>query len=76
METVCFPPRSSSPTQVLLPIANWKPKNPPVVGDDIGPLIVHVYEVEMPENTVMLPFIRFCFITQSISALNAQKHLF
>ncbi|XP_015251444.1 PREDICTED: integrin alpha-V-like [Cyprinodon variegatus] len=36
---------SSSPTQVLLPIANWKPKNPPVVGDDIGPLIVHVYEL-------------------------------
>uniref|UniRef100_A0A7N8WR86 Integrin, alpha V n=1 Tax=Mastacembelus armatus TaxID=205130 RepID=A0A7N8WR86_9TELE len=36
---------SSSPGQVLLPIANWKPKNPPVVGDDIGPQIVHVYEL-------------------------------
>ncbi|XP_051814771.1 integrin alpha-V [Acanthochromis polyacanthus] len=36
---------SSSPGQVLLPIANWKPKDPPVVGDDIGPQIVHVYEL-------------------------------
>ncbi|KAI4790350.1 hypothetical protein KUCAC02_034691 [Chaenocephalus aceratus] len=43
-------PRVSSITQlavlakVLLPIANWKPREPPVVGDDIGPQIVHVYE--------------------------------
>uniref|UniRef100_A0A672IN63 Uncharacterized protein n=1 Tax=Salarias fasciatus TaxID=181472 RepID=A0A672IN63_SALFA len=37
--------RSSSPGQVLLPIANWKPREPPVVGDDIGPQIVHVYEL-------------------------------
>nr|XP_046259574.1 integrin alpha-V [Scatophagus argus] len=36
---------TSSPGQVLLPIANWKPKEPPVVGDDIGPQIVHVYEL-------------------------------
>ncbi|XP_029385700.1 integrin alpha-V [Echeneis naucrates] len=36
---------SSSPGQVLLPIANWKHKVPPVVGDDIGPQIVHVYEL-------------------------------
>uniref|UniRef100_A0A3B5LKM1 Uncharacterized protein n=1 Tax=Xiphophorus couchianus TaxID=32473 RepID=A0A3B5LKM1_9TELE len=36
---------SSSPSQVLLPIANWKPKNPPVLGDDIGPQILHVYEL-------------------------------
>uniref|UniRef100_A0A3B4V3B4 Integrin, alpha V n=1 Tax=Seriola dumerili TaxID=41447 RepID=A0A3B4V3B4_SERDU len=36
---------SSSPGQVLLPIANWKPKEPPVDGDDIGPQIVHVYEL-------------------------------
>uniref|UniRef100_UPI0037E95F66 integrin alpha-V n=1 Tax=Semicossyphus pulcher TaxID=241346 RepID=UPI0037E95F66 len=36
---------TSSPSQVLLPIANWKPKNPPVTGDDIGPQIVHVYEL-------------------------------
>ncbi|XP_033473178.1 integrin alpha-V [Epinephelus lanceolatus] len=36
---------TSSPSQVLLPIANWKPKDPPVVGDDIGPQIVHVYEL-------------------------------
>lgn len=36
---------SSSPTQVLLPIANWKPRKPPVVGDDIGPQITHVYEL-------------------------------
>ncbi|RVE58170.1 hypothetical protein OJAV_G00206530 [Oryzias javanicus] len=36
---------SSSPSQVLLPIANWKPKDPPVVGDDIGPPIIHVYEL-------------------------------
>ncbi|XP_047225545.1 integrin alpha-V [Girardinichthys multiradiatus] len=36
---------SSSPTQVLLPIANWKPNNPPVLGDDIGPQILAVYEL-------------------------------
>uniref|UniRef100_A0A8P4GEC6 Integrin alpha-V n=1 Tax=Dicentrarchus labrax TaxID=13489 RepID=A0A8P4GEC6_DICLA len=36
---------TSSPGQVLLPIANWKPKEPPEVGDDIGPQIVHVYEL-------------------------------
>uniref|UniRef100_A0A8C6L823 Integrin, alpha V n=1 Tax=Nothobranchius furzeri TaxID=105023 RepID=A0A8C6L823_NOTFU len=36
---------SSSPSQVLLPIANWKPKDPPEVGDDIGPQIVHVFEL-------------------------------
>ncbi|KAM4608718.1 integrin alpha-V-like [Polymixia lowei] len=35
----------SAPDQVLLPIANWKPKDPPVVGDDIGPQILHVYEL-------------------------------
>ncbi|MEQ2163996.1 hypothetical protein GOODEAATRI_001955, partial [Goodea atripinnis] len=29
---------------VLLPIANWKPSNPPVLGDDIGPQILAVYE--------------------------------
>lgn len=39
--------RSSNPGQVLLPIANWKPKEPPVVGDDIGPQILLVYEVHM-----------------------------
>ncbi|KAM3607345.1 uncharacterized protein V6R79_006110 [Siganus canaliculatus] len=37
---------TSSPGQVLLPIANWKPREPPVVGDDIGPQIVHVYELQ------------------------------
>ncbi|XP_028248840.1 integrin alpha-V [Parambassis ranga] len=37
---------SSSPSQVLLPIANWKPKERPVIGDDIGPQIVHVYELQ------------------------------
>ncbi|XP_068423141.1 integrin alpha-V [Clinocottus analis] len=36
---------TSSPGQVLLPIANWKPREPPVVGDDLGPQIVHVYEL-------------------------------
>lgn len=36
---------SSSPGQVFIPIANWKPRDPPVVGDDIGPQIVHVYEL-------------------------------
>lgn len=38
--------RSSSPGQVFIPIANWKPRDPPVFGDDIGPQIVHVYEVQ------------------------------
>uniref|UniRef100_A0A672YEP4 Integrin, alpha V n=1 Tax=Sphaeramia orbicularis TaxID=375764 RepID=A0A672YEP4_9TELE len=36
---------TSSPGQVLLPIANWKPREPPVVGDDIGPQILLVYEL-------------------------------
>ncbi|XP_075968357.1 integrin alpha-V isoform X2 [Anarhichas minor] len=36
---------TSSPGQVLLPIANWKPKNPPVYEDDYGPQILHVYEL-------------------------------
>ncbi|CAL8241042.1 unnamed protein product [Merluccius merluccius] len=35
----------SAPDQVLLPIANWKPRDPPVSGDDIGPQILHVYEL-------------------------------
>uniref|UniRef100_A0A8C7K471 Integrin, alpha V n=1 Tax=Oncorhynchus kisutch TaxID=8019 RepID=A0A8C7K471_ONCKI len=33
------------PDQVFLPIANWKPKENPVVGDDIGPQILHIYEL-------------------------------
>uniref|UniRef100_A0A674B4Q8 Integrin, alpha V n=1 Tax=Salmo trutta TaxID=8032 RepID=A0A674B4Q8_SALTR len=33
------------PDQVFLPIANWKPKEKPVVGDDIGPQILHIYEL-------------------------------
>ncbi|KAJ0005839.1 hypothetical protein NQD34_015733 [Periophthalmus magnuspinnatus] len=36
---------SSNPGQVLLPIANWKPKERPFFGDDIGPQIVLVYEL-------------------------------
>ncbi|XP_034041892.1 integrin alpha-V isoform X2 [Thalassophryne amazonica] len=36
---------SSSPSQVLLPINNWKPKEFPNRKDDIGPQIVHVYEL-------------------------------
>ncbi|KAM6954971.1 integrin alpha-V isoform 1-T1 [Lycodopsis pacificus] len=36
---------TSSPVEVLLPIANWKPKNPPVYEDDYGPQITHVYEL-------------------------------
>uniref|UniRef100_A0A3Q4HQH8 Integrin, alpha V n=1 Tax=Neolamprologus brichardi TaxID=32507 RepID=A0A3Q4HQH8_NEOBR len=36
---------SSSPGQLFIPIANWKPRDPPVFGDDIGPQIVHVYEL-------------------------------
>ncbi|XP_061547169.1 integrin alpha-V isoform X1 [Phycodurus eques] len=36
---------TSSPGQVLLPIANWQSKFPPLTGDDIGPQIVHVYEL-------------------------------
>uniref|UniRef100_A0A672Y8A1 Integrin, alpha V n=1 Tax=Sphaeramia orbicularis TaxID=375764 RepID=A0A672Y8A1_9TELE len=43
--------RTSSPGQVLLPIANWKPREPPVVGDDIGPQILLVYEVHTHTHT-------------------------
>lgn len=35
----------SAPDQVFLPIANWLPKEPPVVEDDIGPLVQHIYEL-------------------------------
>uniref|UniRef100_A0A8C7CCX1 Integrin, alpha V n=1 Tax=Oncorhynchus kisutch TaxID=8019 RepID=A0A8C7CCX1_ONCKI len=35
----------SAPDQVFLPVANWQPKENPVVGDDIGPQILHVYEL-------------------------------
>uniref|UniRef100_A0A8C7YE07 Integrin, alpha V n=1 Tax=Oryzias sinensis TaxID=183150 RepID=A0A8C7YE07_9TELE len=44
-ELVCVLFSSSSPSQVLLPIANWKSKEPPLIGDDIGPAIIHVYEL-------------------------------
>uniref|UniRef100_A0A3Q3F277 Integrin, alpha V n=1 Tax=Labrus bergylta TaxID=56723 RepID=A0A3Q3F277_9LABR len=37
--------RTSSPSQILLPIANWKPRHPAVSVDDQGPQIVHVYEL-------------------------------
>uniref|UniRef100_A0A674B664 Integrin, alpha V n=1 Tax=Salmo trutta TaxID=8032 RepID=A0A674B664_SALTR len=37
--------RVALPDQVFLPIANWKPKEKPVVGDDIGPQILHIYEL-------------------------------
>uniref|UniRef100_A0A3Q3LXB7 Integrin, alpha V n=1 Tax=Labrus bergylta TaxID=56723 RepID=A0A3Q3LXB7_9LABR len=36
---------TSSPSQILLPIANWKPRHPAVSVDDQGPQIVHVYEL-------------------------------
>ncbi|XP_030641886.1 integrin alpha-V isoform X2 [Chanos chanos] len=35
----------SAPDQVFLPIANWQPKDSPVSEDDIGPLVLHVYEL-------------------------------
>ncbi|KAJ8255879.1 hypothetical protein COCON_G00197430 [Conger conger] len=35
----------SAPDQVFLPIANWLPKEDPVLEDDIGPLVQHVYEL-------------------------------
>ncbi|KAJ8255375.1 hypothetical protein GJAV_G00204190 [Gymnothorax javanicus] len=35
----------SNPDQVFLPIANWMPKENPVLEDDIGPLIQHTYEL-------------------------------
>ncbi|XP_062408702.1 integrin alpha-V-like [Sardina pilchardus] len=34
---------ASEPKQILLPIANWEPKNPPVTEDDIGPSVQHIY---------------------------------
>uniref|UniRef100_A0A8C1YGD7 Integrin, alpha V n=1 Tax=Cyprinus carpio TaxID=7962 RepID=A0A8C1YGD7_CYPCA len=35
----------SAPEQVFLPIANWQPKQSPVLEDDIGPLVQHIYEL-------------------------------
>uniref|UniRef100_A0A671MKQ2 Integrin alpha-V-like n=1 Tax=Sinocyclocheilus anshuiensis TaxID=1608454 RepID=A0A671MKQ2_9TELE len=37
--------RVSAPEQVFLPIANWQPKESPVLEDDIGPLVQHIYEL-------------------------------
>ncbi|RXN28068.1 integrin alpha-V [Labeo rohita] len=35
----------SAPEQVFLPIATWHPKENPVLEDDIGPLVQHIYEL-------------------------------
>nr|XP_006636633.2 PREDICTED: integrin alpha-V isoform X1 [Lepisosteus oculatus] len=35
----------SAPDQIFLPIANWQPKENPVLEDDIGPLVQHIYEL-------------------------------
>ncbi|TRY98881.1 hypothetical protein DNTS_009289 [Danionella cerebrum] len=35
----------SAPEQVFLPIANWQPKENPLLEDDIGPLVQHIYEL-------------------------------
>lgn len=35
----------SAPEQIFLPIANWHPKEKPVLEDDIGPLVQHIYEL-------------------------------
>uniref|UniRef100_W5JXR2 Integrin, alpha V n=1 Tax=Astyanax mexicanus TaxID=7994 RepID=W5JXR2_ASTMX len=35
----------SAPEQIFLPIANWQPKEKPVLEDDIGPLVQHIYEL-------------------------------
>ncbi|KAG5269501.1 hypothetical protein AALO_G00202750 [Alosa alosa] len=36
---------ASAPNQILLPIANWEPKDPPVTEDDIGPGVQLIYEL-------------------------------
>ncbi|XP_036401033.1 integrin alpha-V-like [Megalops cyprinoides] len=36
---------ASTPDQVFIPIPNWMPKEIPVVEDDIGPLVQHIYEL-------------------------------
>ncbi|KAM5146400.1 integrin alpha-V [Mantella aurantiaca] len=35
----------STPTEVFLPIANWEPKENPVMEDDVGPLVQHIFEL-------------------------------
>lgn len=44
--------RVSAPEQVFLPIANWQPKDKPVLEDDIGPLVQHIYEVINAANII------------------------
>lgn len=44
--------RVSAPEQVFLPIANWQPKDKPVLEDDIGPLVQHIYEVINAVNII------------------------
>ncbi|KAM9457395.1 integrin alpha-IIb [Clarias gariepinus] len=36
---------ASSPSECVLPIANWEPKIVPVNLDDLGPIVEHVYEL-------------------------------
>uniref|UniRef100_A0A3B3SBJ2 Integrin, alpha V n=1 Tax=Paramormyrops kingsleyae TaxID=1676925 RepID=A0A3B3SBJ2_9TELE len=36
---------NSGPDQVILPIPNWEPAEPPVFEEDIGPLVQHIYEL-------------------------------
>uniref|UniRef100_A0A670HTY4 Integrin subunit alpha V n=1 Tax=Podarcis muralis TaxID=64176 RepID=A0A670HTY4_PODMU len=37
----------SSPDHLFLPIPNWQPKENPETEDDIGPLVQHIYEVNL-----------------------------
>lgn len=55
--------RVSAPEQVFLPIATWHPKENPVLEDDIGPLVQHIYEVE---NAVKIIGQRFIKLRQYI----------
>ncbi|KAJ8416911.1 hypothetical protein AAFF_G00327890 [Aldrovandia affinis] len=36
---------ASNPDQIFLPIANWLPKENPILEDDVGPLVQHTYEL-------------------------------
>lgn len=38
--------RVSSPSECVLPIAKWEPKDPPRTLEDVGPLVEHIYEVQ------------------------------
>ncbi|OXB67681.1 hypothetical protein ASZ78_015213 [Callipepla squamata] len=41
----------SHPPQIVLPLHNWEPKDEPTKEEEIGPLVEHIYEFAVPQDT-------------------------